>query len=295
MRDAGEVARLVAEIRPEIVFHLAAQPLVRRSYANPLETWSTNVMGAANVLEACRLAPGVRAIVVITTDKVYENQEWAWGYRENDRIGGHDPYSASKAAVELLTDSYRKSFFKRDGGLQLATARAGNVIGGGDWSGDRLIPDLMRAVDAQVPLVIRSPDATRPWQHALECVSGYLLLGQKLLEGKPGFDEAWNFGPDVDSNRTVEEILTSLQQYWAGFKWHVDTQCQPHETKVLYLDNAKSKARLGWQPVWTLQQTLAATAEWYQVCKNEKKAISRDQLMAFTLAAYEKKITWVES
>ena len=295
VRDAAEVAKLVAEIQPEIVFHLAAQPLVRRSYANPLETWSTNVMGAANVLDACRLTPGVRAIVMITTDKVYENQEWSWGYRENDRIGGHDPYSASKAAIELLTESYRSSFFKRDNRVQLATARAGNVIGGGDWSQDRLIPDLMRAAGAGVPLEIRSPNATRPWQHVLECVSGYMLLGQKLLAGEPGFDEAWNFGPEIDSNRTVHEVLTALRQHWDGFSWRVDTQPQPHESNVLYLDNSKAKARLGWQPVWTLTETLAATVDWYNAVPAEKKEFSLQQLADFVAAAREKKVPWAES
>lgn len=294
VRNSAEVTKLVAEIQPEIVFHLAAQPLVRRSYRDPLETWSTNVMGTATVLDACRKISGVQAIIVVTTDKVYENQEWPWGYRERDRIGGHDPYSASKAAMELLTESYRKSFFNQPDALLLATARAGNVIGGGDWSEDRLIPDLFRAVEAGISLEIRSPNASRPWQHVLECLSGYLLLGQKLLEGNRECAEAWNFGPESDSNQTVAEVLTRLQKNWTGLDWTVTTQSQPHETSMLYLDSAMAKARLGWLPVWSLQEALAATANWYHAFKAGNSSISREQLTAFIDAAYSKKVCWVE-
>jgi len=295
VRNTTEVHRLFTDIGPEIVFHLAAQPLVRRSYQDPLETWSTNVMGTANVLEACRQTASVKAVVVITTDKVYENQEWPWGYRENDRIGGHDPYSASKAATELVTDSYRKSFFNRPDSPLLATARAGNVIGGGDWSRDRLIPDIFRAVKTGIPLEIRSPKASRPWQHVLECLSGYLLLGQKLLARQSEYAEAWNFGPEVDSNRTVEEVLTILQQYWTELSWEITAQPQPHETTLLYLDSAKAKARLGWEPVWTLQEALAATADWYQEFNSNSKTISREQLTAFIASANSKNATWITS
>ena len=294
VRDAAAVAKLVADTKPEVVFHLAAQPLVRRSYRDPLETWSTNVMGTANVLDACRQTTCVRAVVVITTDKVYESQEWPWGYRESDRIGGHDPYSASKAATELLTESYRKSFFNEPDALLLATARAGNVIGGGDWSEDRLVPDLFRAVAAGIPLEIRSPNATRPWQHVLECLSGYLLLGQRLLEGQKIYSEAWNFGPECDSNRTVLEVLNILRQYWAELYWTVTKQSQPHETNMLYLDSAKAKALLGWKSVWTLQESLAATADWYHAFKSENSCISREQLTAFIAAAQSKKVGWIE-
>lgn len=293
VRNASEVSGLISSISPEIVFHLAAQPLVRRSYRDPLETWSTNVMGTANVLEACRLTESVKTVVVITTDKVYENQEWPWGYRENDRIGGHDPYSASKAATELVTDSYRKSFFNRSDSPLLATARAGNVIGGGDWSRDRLIPDIFRSAESGIPLEIRSPKASRPWQHVLECLSGYLLLGQKLLDGQSEHAEAWNFGPEIDSNRTVEEVLTTLKQYWTDFNWEITTQPQPHETTLLYLDSAKAKARLGWEPVWTLQEALAATSDWYRNFNTDRKAISRKQLTDFVVSAYSKSATWI--
>jgi CDP-glucose 4,6-dehydratase len=294
VREAADVADLIAEVRPEIVFHMAAQPLVRRSYRNPLETWSTNVMGTANVLEACRKAPDVRAAIVITTDKVYENQEWTWGYRESDRIGGHDPYSASKAAAELLVDSYRKSFLNQPHELLLATTRAGNVIGGGDWSEARLIPDLIRAVNSGIPLEIRSPDASRPWQHVLDCLSGYLLLGQKLLEKKREYAEAWNFGPEIDANRKVTEVLTTLQQHWTELQWTVTAQLQPHETSMLYLDSAMAKARLGWQPVWSLRESLAATANWYHAFKTGNTSISRKQLTTFIEAANAKRVCWVE-
>lgn len=293
VREADDVAKLVADVRPEIVFHLAAQPLVRRSYRDPLETWSTNVMGTANVLEACRKTSSVRAVIVVTTDKVYENQEWPWGYRESDRIGGHDPYSASKAATELLAESYRKSFFDGSDALLLTTARAGNVIGGGDWSEDRLIPDLFRAVDSRKTLEIRSPNASRPWQHVLECLSGYLLLGQKLLEEHRGCAGAWNFGPETESNRTVAEVLATLQQYWTGLSWTVSTESQPHETSMLYLDSAMAKARLGWQPIWSLQEALAATANWYHAFQAGNSSISREQLTAFIEAAHSKKACWV--
>ena len=292
IRDAESLSRIVVSERPEIIFHLAAQPLVRRSYRDPLETWSTNVMGTANLLEACRLTDSVCAIVTVTTDKVYENQECRRGYRESDRLGGHDPYSASKAAAELVAESYRKAFFYTGTPL-LATARAGNVIGGGDWSEDRLIPDLVRSVDFGVPLEIRSPNASRPWQHVLECLCGYLLLGQKLLEGQREYAEAWNFGPESDSNRTVAEVLDILQPYWMGLNWTVTAQSQPHETTILNLDSTMAKTRLGWHPVWTLQETLAATAEWYHAFKTGNIPISREQLAAFIEAAHLKKNCWV--
>ncbi|MGH8497910.1 MAG: CDP-glucose 4,6-dehydratase, partial [Methylococcales bacterium] len=259
IRDIQAVEQAMWKIQPEMVFHLAAQPLVRRSYRDPLATWSTNVMGTANLLEACRKIPGLKASVVVTTDKCYENQEWPWGYRETDRLGGHDPYSASKAAAELVLASYRSSFFNGRDCALLATARAGNVIGGGDWSEDRLIPDLIRALTMNETLEIRSPGATRPWQHVLESLSGYLLLGQKLLEGRQDFAEAWNFGPDPESNRTVAEVLAGLSKHWPELAWRSVANPEHHEANWLYLDSAKSKTRLGWRPVWKLDDTFAAT------------------------------------
>ncbi|MCX7628594.1 MAG: CDP-glucose 4,6-dehydratase [Methylophilaceae bacterium] len=295
IRDADALARIVQEIQPEIVFHLAAQPLVRRSYRDPIETWSTNVMGTVNVLEACRQTPSVRALVAITTDKCYENREWPWGYRENDRLGGHDPYSASKAAAELVAASYRSAFFHADSALLLATARAGNVIGGGDWSEDRLIPDLIRALEKNQSLEIRSPHATRPWQHVLESLSGYLLLGQKLLMGDKSFAEAWNFGPEPEGNRTVAEVLDKLQSQWQHLRWHVNEKPQPHEATLLYLDSAKARSRLRWQPVWGIDTALAKTAEWYRAWLESGQVISRQQLADYVATAIQADIPWAKA
>lgn len=292
IRDYAAVASCLEQTQPEIVFHLAAQPLVRRSYRDPLETWSTNVIGTANLLEACRQTPSVRVIVVITTDKVYENKEWPWGYREADRLGGHDPYSASKAATELVVASYQKAFFSDTSAPLLATARAGNVIGGGDWSEDRLIPDLVRATQAGTSVEIRSPQATRPWQHVLECLSGYLLLGQKLLEGHREYAEAWNFGPATASNQPVARVLAQLKTYWPELQWHMATLPQPHEAHLLYLDSSKAMKQLNWLPVWTLEESLAATAHWYSAYRAEQNTISREQLSAFVAAAAATKLCW---
>lgn len=292
IRDASTLAAAVAEARPEIVFHLAAQPLVRRSYREPLETWSTNVMGTANLLEACRLTNSIRAIVVITTDKCYENSEWVWGYRENDKLGGHDPYSASKAGAELVAASYRSAFFGLPGSPLLATARAGNVIGGGDWSEDRLIPDVVRAVTTQQSLEIRSPNATRPWQHVLESLSGYLLLGQQLLEGRRDFAQAWNFGPEPEGNRKVADVLGQLAAYWPDVRWHTTIQPQPHEATLLYLDSSKAHSLMKWQPVWQLEQALAATAHWYRTWLEQGHVASRDQISDYVKAARLANVAW---
>jgi CDP-glucose 4,6-dehydratase len=292
IRDASALISLVVEAQPEIVFHLAAQPLVRRSYREPLETWSTNVMGTANLLEACRQAKSVRAIVVVTTDKCYENKEWHWGYREHDRLGGHDPYSASKAATELVAASYRSAFFNTPDSPLLATARAGNVIGGGDWSEDRLIPDLVRAIEASQSLEIRSPDATRPWQHVLESISGYLTLGQKLLEGETDFGQAWNFGPEPAGNRAVAEVLGHLKTLWPEVRWHASTQPQPHEANLLYLDSSKAHKLLKWQPVWQFDQALAVTAEWYRAWLEAGQIKSTKQIAAYVADARQAKAHW---
>jgi CDP-glucose 4,6-dehydratase len=294
IRNSDGLATCIDNTKPEIIFHLAAQSLVRRSYDDPLETWSTNVIGTANLLEACRSIPGIRAVVVITTDKVYENNEWPWGYRETDRLGGHDPYSASKAATELVVNSFRNSFFNTQSSAFLATARAGNVIGGGDWSADRLIPDLVRAFQMGRPLEIRSPMATRPWQHVLECLSGYLLLGQKLLEGQPGLADAWNFGPEPDSNRTVVEMIENIRKYWPQIAWRPASGSQPHEANFLYLDSAKAKKNLGWQPVWNLDEGILFTAEWYKEFIENKKVVSQHQLKKFVDAASKiQDLVWI--
>jgi CDP-glucose 4,6-dehydratase len=264
IRDGDAVARVFELEQPEIVFHLAAQSLVRRSYAEPQRTWDANVMGTVNVLEGCRKAPALRAIVVATTDKCYENREWVWGYRESDRLGGRDPYSASKAAAELVASSYRDSFLRQAGAPLLATVRAGNVVGGGDWSEDRLIPDLARAVAAGKSLAVRSPRAVRPWQHVLESLSGYLRVGESLLAGNSAHATAWNFGPDQNDARTVGELLDSLRRHWPDARWHAEPSPDaPHEAGILKLDCTKAAALLGWRPALGIDDALRMTAEWY--------------------------------
>ncbi len=294
IRDPVKVALAVERVNPEIVFHLAAQPLVRRSYFDPLTSWQTNVLGTANLLEACRSLKALKAAVLVTTDKCYENQEWVWGYRETDSLGGRDPYSASKAAMEILVSSYRHSFFDEDGKTLLATARAGNVIGGGDWSEDRLIPDLVRAVGDNTSLRIRSPKATRPWQHVLESLSGYLLLGQSLFEGHRKNAKAWNFGPAQEGNKSVEEVLRKLVAQWPAVRWVVDDDAQPHEAKLLYLDSTMAQRELLWRPIWDLDQALEATATWYRVLMDKDKVLSREQIASYVTAAQSANVAWSE-
>jgi CDP-glucose 4,6-dehydratase len=292
IRDEAAVRRVFAAERPEIVFHLAAQPLVRRSYREPVTTWATNVMGTVHVLEAARQTPDVRAVVVVTTDKCYENREWPWAYRERDRLGGRDPYSASKAGAELVTASYRLAFLQRSSAPLLATARGGNVIGGGDWSEDRLIPDLVRSVVACEPLVIRSPRATRPWQHVLDCLSGYLLLGQRLLAGDTSCADAWNFGPDGEGNRTVERVLQDLARRWPQLQWQAAATPQPHEAGRLQLDSAKAKTQLGWRPVWDLDEAIDHTANWYRQWLEFREVPSADELAAYVADAVNSGLCW---
>ena len=263
IRDYEAVARSMREFQPKIVFHLAAQPLVRRSYKEPLETFSTNTLGTANVLQAARQCESVRAVVVITTDKVYENLEVARGYKETDILGGYDPYAASKACAEIVVNSFRRSFYETENKL-LASCRAGNVVGGGDWAEDRLIPDIVRSAVRGETTFIRMPGAVRPWEHVLEPLSGYLLLGQYLLEGKSEFAEAWNFGPDVQSNVTVGEIAKTASDIWDKIHIDVSREPQPHETTLLMLDCEKAKTRLSWKPAWNLQETIDFTIRWYQ-------------------------------
>jgi CDP-glucose 4,6-dehydratase len=292
VRDEAAVRRVFAAERPEVVFHLAAQPLVRRSYREPVSTWATNVMGTAHVLEAARHTPDVRAVVVVTTDKCYENREWPWAYRERDRLGGHDPYSASKAGTELVAASYRTAFLQDPSTQRLATARGGNVIGGGDWSEDRLIPDLVRSVTAGEPLVVRSPRATRPWQHVLDCLSGYLLLGQRLLAGDTACADAWNFGPDGDENRTVEEVLQDAARTWPQLRWQVASGPQPHEAGLLQLDSAKAKTHLGWRPVWNFEKAIHHTANWYRQLLEVGEVSSADQLATYVADAVDSGLAW---
>jgi len=281
IRDAAALEKAVADFQPEIVFHLAAQPLVRESYRIPAETYAANVVGSVNVYEACRKAGSVRAVVSITTDKVYRNNEWEWGYRENDPFGGYDPYSASKACAEIATDSYRSSFWNlADYGARhrtlLATTRAGNVVGGGDWAADRLIPDLMRAAASGSPATIRNPDSTRPWQHVLEPLAGYLLLGRRLLEGKPEFAEGWNMGPDEDGVVPVKTVVARMKKAWdkVDVEFRPDADA-PHEARLLKLDCAKAKSRLGWKPVWNGLHTVEITAAWYRAWTERSELRSR--------------------
>jgi CDP-glucose 4,6-dehydratase len=267
-RDLELLQNTFAEHRPEIVFHLAAQPLVLRSYEDPLGTYSTNVMGTANVLEAVRKSDGVRAVVVVTSDKCYENREWEWPYRETDRLGGYDPYSNSKACAELVVSAYRNSFFNpaehSRHGVAIATVRAGNVIGGGDWSKDRLIPDILRAFMEERSVTIRNPHAIRPWQHVLEPLRGYLLVAESLYEAGASSGEAWNFGPDQSDARPVEWMVNELTKLWGGgARWEQEKGIQPHEDQSLTLECSKAANRLGWRPSLHLRDGLAMTAAWY--------------------------------
>lgn len=295
IRDPAAVAAALAAARPEIVFHLAAQSLVRPSYADPLATWSTNVMGTAHVLEACRHQPGVRAVVVVTSDKCYENREVPAAYREGDALGGHDPYSASKAGAELVAASYRRSYFGDATSARVATARAGNVIGGGDWSQDRLVPDLVRAMAAGGTLEIRSPAAVRPWQHVLESLSGYLLLGQHLLAGDAAAARAWNFGPAAQDACTVQAVLEKLQSHWPQVAWRTSAGAHPHEATLLQLDSSLAQERLGWRPVWALDEALLHTAQWYRAWLGDATVASRSQFASYTQAAADAGLPWASA
>jgi CDP-glucose 4,6-dehydratase len=285
IRDLEALRTALRAADPEVVIHLAAQPLVRESYADPIGTYSTNVMGTANLLEAVRGQPGIRAVVVITTDKCYENKEWIWGYREIDRLGGHDPYSNSKACAELVTQAFRQSFFHRPGAALIASARAGNVIGGGDWSKDRLVPDVLRGCfSASGEVVIRNPQAVRPWQHVLEPLNGYLILAERLLTGGSDFDEGWNFGPDAADTRLVRDVAGAIIAALGKGRLSVGTDPDaPHEANLLQLDNAKARTKLGWKPKFRFEDTIAYTAEWYAAWHHGKdmKAFTRRQIDSY--------------
>jgi len=284
IRSRAIVDAVVAESRPEVVFHLAAQALVRRSYADPVATYETNVMGTAHVLEAARRADGLRAVVVVTSDKCYENREWWWPYREDDALGGYDPYSSSKGCAELVTAAWRRSYFGGPASpAGVASARAGNVIGGGDWAEDRLVPDCMRAFGTSTPVVIRRPAAVRPWQHVLEPLAGYLLLAERLAEG-PGFAEAWNFGPSVDDARPVSWVVDRLVRFWGGdARWAHDGSEQPHEAGLLQVDASKARARLGWTPRLRLEEGLRWSVDWYrrQRAGEDAAALTLEQIARF--------------
>lgn len=285
IRDASALTQAMRVAQPDIVFHLAAQPLVRHSYVEPVETYAVNVMGTVNLLEAVRQTPSVKAVVNVTTDKCYENREWVWPYRENEAMGGFDPYSSSKACSELVTAAYRRSFLE-PAGINLASARAGNVIGGGDWADDRLVPDFLRALDSEQVLTIRSPQATRPWQHVLEPLSGYLVMAEKLFSEGTDYAEAWNFGPEEMDARPVQWIVEYLCSQVPGAAWQCDASPQPHEANTLKLDSSKAKARLGWCPRWNLQTALGMTLAWHQAWKqgSDMAAASVQQIWEFEAA-----------
>lgn len=264
IRNLEILKSAMLEASPDILIHMAAQPLVRYSYENPVETYAVNVMGTVNVLESARKIQSLRATVVVTTDKCYENKEWVWGYRENEPMGGHDPYSNSKGCAELVTSSYRQSFFNQaDSRNSVASARAGNVIGGGDWSIDRLIPDAIKAFEANQSLTIRNPLATRPWQHVLEPLSGYLILAQGLYEKGSSLAAGWNFGPRDEDNRSVQEVIDLIISGWDGAtRWENDGAEQPHEANLLKLDCSKARQQLGWVPKWDLETAIKKIVEW---------------------------------
>ena len=272
IRDAAKLERAMQEFAPEVVFHLAAQPLVRHSYEDPIGTFETNVIGTARVLDSVRRTPSVAAVVSVTTDKCYENKEWVWPYRETDPLGGYDPYSSSKACAEIVSASFRQSYFpveklgKVDGhGVGVATARAGNVIGGGDWSSDRLIPDLVRGFLSGKPVLIRRPHAIRPWQHVLEPLHGYIRLAEKLLTHEPRFAAAYNFGPNESDARSVAWIAEQMTGFWGeGASWVVDDALSPHEAGYLKLDSSRARAELGWTPQLRLSEALELLVSWYQ-------------------------------
>lgn len=264
VRDLARLRTVMTDFRPEIVFHLAAQSLVRRSYKQPVETYATNVIGTVNLLESVRETNTVKSVVVVTTDKVYENREWLWPYRENERLGGFDPYSNSKACAEMAVSAYRNSFFV-EGETLVATARAGNVIGGGDWSEDRLLPDVFRSLIFGKSLEIRNPLSIRPWQHVLEPLAGYLNLAEKLFQGARSFADAWNFGPDDADSQPVKRILEEIETLWVEpVKWDFAKGTQPHEARILKLDSTKARFELGWKPKLSLSEAISLTTDWYR-------------------------------
>jgi len=290
--DLGDLEKLrktCEDNRPDVILHLAAQSLVRRSYANPIETFQTNVLGTAHVLEAARSTPSVRACVIVTTDKCYENRETLRAYREDDALGGHDPYSASKGAAEIVTSSYRRSFFADDTSANIGSARAGNVIGGGDWAEDRLIPDVVRAIKGGTELHIRNPESVRPWQHLLEPLSGYLSLGQRLFESGEAFAEAWNFGPNDEDAVPVQQVLEQIQKEWPAASQlqihYGPSDKQLHEANLLMLDSTKAKSKLNWQPKLNLEKAVSWTCGWYEKYLKDSaqaRALLSEQIESYT-------------
>ena len=286
MRNRNSLQSAISEHKPEIIFHLAAQPFVRYSYQNPCQTFESNVMGTVNLLEAVRHSPDVRAVVIITSDKCYDNKEWIWGYRENDPLGGADPYSASKACTEIVTDAYRRSFFpdeqfSKTHQVAIATARAGNVIGGGDWGIDRLVPDCMRSINTKNVILIRNPASIRPWQYMLEPLEGYMLLGVKLWEDGPQYNGGWNFGPNGIDLWSVEDVVKQICNLWPDGNYVIEKEAnQPHEANMLRLDCSKSMAKLNWKLKYDTKQSIYKTVEWY---KRYYEGVKQKELMNFSI------------
>jgi CDP-glucose 4,6-dehydratase len=296
VRDASKLSSVVRELKPEIVFHLAAQPLVRFSYKEPKLTYETNIMGTINLYEALRQVDSVRAIVTITSDKCYENKEWYHGYRECDPMGGYDPYSSSKGCVELITAAYRSSFFN-GAGVGLASVRAGNVIGGGDWAEDRLIPDCVRSLAKGKPIEIRNPKAIRPWQHVLEPLSGYLWLGALMLQDRAKYNEGWNFGPKDDGILNVEEVVQQVIKNWGSGRYLVDSSNQPHEAVILKLDIGKARFKIKWEPVYDVFRAIQETIYWYRLYYDNApgevlESFTRKQIEDYIEAVRKEKISW---
>jgi len=283
IRDFAAVKAQMDEFQPEIVIHMAAQPLFRYSYQEPIETYAINVIVTVHLLEAARYVGSVKAVINVTTDKCHENREWVWGYRENEPMGGHDPYSSSKGCSELVTSAYRLSFFEQ-AGIALASVRAGNVIGGGDWSVDRLIPDVLRAFETNMPVVIRSPNAIRPWQHVLEPLSGYLMLAQALYEEGEKYSSGWNFGPNDEDAKPVQWIVEQMTSKWGGdATWTQDKGDHPHEANYLKLDIYKAKSQLRWKPVWNLDQALEKIVTWHKAWLSgaDMRSLCEQQIAAY--------------
>lgn len=288
IRDKDRIAAILQAAKPDAAFHLAAQSLVRRSYAEPVDTWATNVMGTIHVLEALRALDRPSAAIMVTTDKVYENRDWEFGYRESDALGGHDPYSASKAGAEIAIASWRRSFFGSGHPVRIASVRAGNVIGGGDWAEDRIVPDLVRSLAKGQAIQVRNPRATRPWQHVLEPLDGYMRLAERLLDepARADLEDAFNFGPGVEAERTVRELVETSLRHWPG-TWHdASDPNAPHEAKRLALAIDRARDRLGWTPRWDFEKTIAETIGWYRAARDATPASLRNLSLA-SIAAYE--------
>jgi CDP-glucose 4,6-dehydratase len=296
IRDLEKLSNALHRAQPDIVIHMAAQSLVRHSYISPVETYATNVMGTVNILEAVRHTESVRAVVVVTSDKCYENREWVWGYRENESMGGFDPYSNSKGCAELVVSAYRSSFFNSKSQpkvrASVASARSGNVIGGGDWATDRLIPDMVRAIEAGQPVMIRSPNSIRPWQHVLEPLHGYLLLAQKLFEDGETYASGWNFGPHELDTKPVHWIADHVCKLWgSGASWALDKNIGPHEATYLKLDCSKAQSLLKWQPIWNLEEALINVVNWHQAASSEHACLqlTRKQIAEFASDSVNKR------